>query len=110
MVILKNEEKTQEVIVEIDGKRWYRAGNKGYVDSDGFLIIVDRYSRFAKIDWEMISLTAVEEKLREILDDLELELELAVISLSDEKKEEKIVVLTAGDLKRDEIKNSFIGG
>jgi len=58
---LHDEIKTKEVIVELDGRRWYKSGDKGYLDSDGFLSIVDRYSRFAKIGGEMVSLTSVEK-------------------------------------------------
>ncbi|MCK5895502.1 MAG: AMP-binding protein, partial [Cocleimonas sp.] len=48
-------EKTADVIVEINGQRWYKSGDKGHLDTNGFLTIVDRYSRFAKLGGEMIS-------------------------------------------------------
>lgn len=54
---LNNPAKTAEVIAELDGQRWYKTGDKGHVD-DGFLTIVDRYSRFTKLGGEMVSLTA----------------------------------------------------
>lgn len=57
--------KTESVIVELDGKRWYRSGDKGRIDTDGFLTIVDRYSRFAKVGGEMVSLGSVEQFLSE---------------------------------------------
>ncbi|WP_287603686.1 AMP-binding protein [Thiothrix sp.] len=87
-------EKTAQAIAEIDGQRWYKTGDKGHVDEDGFLTIVDRYSRFAKLGGEMVSLTAVEQQVRQILGDAELE--LVAVNLPDDKKGEKIVLLMAG--------------
>ncbi|MDY0194665.1 MAG: acyl-[ACP]--phospholipid O-acyltransferase [Sulfurovaceae bacterium] len=40
---LDNPNKTNEVIVELDGIRYYKTGNMGYMDKDGFITIVDRY-------------------------------------------------------------------
>ena len=66
----------------------------GKIDEDGFLTIVDRYSRFAKLGGEMISLGSVEEKIAKILDLNEDSLvDFIVTSIEDEKKGEKIVLL-----------------
>jgi acyl-[acyl-carrier-protein]-phospholipid O-acyltransferase / long-chain-fatty-acid--[acyl-carrier-protein] ligase len=92
---LKNEKKTREAIIEKDSIRWYKTGDKGMLDDDGFLTILDRYSRFAKIGGEMISLGAVEEAVSGVLDNKEIE--LAAIALPDEKKGEKIVLLFSGE-------------
>lgn len=103
---LDDEEKTNEVITEIDGKRWYKTGDKGHLDEDGFLTIVDRYSRFAKLGGEMVSLTAVEETIREALNNPELE--LVAVNLPDEKKGEKIVLLIAETIELEEIKKAML--
>ena len=103
---LKNEKKTQEVIIEKDGIRWYKTGDKGMLDEDGFLTILDRYSRFAKIGGEMISLGAVEEAVSGVLDNKEIE--IAAIAMPDEKKGEKIVLLFSGDLDPSAIRQKLI--
>lgn len=66
---LNNLEKTNEVLKKIDGRTYYLTGDKGKIDSDGFITIVDRYSRFAKIGGEMVSLSSVEEQIRGVLPD-----------------------------------------
>jgi acyl-[acyl-carrier-protein]-phospholipid O-acyltransferase / long-chain-fatty-acid--[acyl-carrier-protein] ligase len=103
---LDDKEKTDEVITEIEGKRWYKTGDKGHLDEDGFLTIVDRYSRFAKLGGEMVSLTAVEETIRAALD--KPELELVAINLPDEKKGEKIVMLIAEETELEQIKKAML--
>ncbi len=103
---LNDPEKTAQVIAEIDGRRWYKTGDKGHVDEDGFLTIVDRYSRFAKLGGEMISLTAVEESVRSALK--KPELELVAINLPDEKKGEKIILLIAEPVEVDVIRNAML--
>ena len=95
---LKMPEKTSEVIELIDGYRWYRTGDKGHLDEDGFLTIVDRYSRFAKIGGEMISLTTVEEEILDACNDKDLE--IAATCLPDQRKGEKIVLLSTKDLEK----------
>ena len=99
---LKMPEKTAEVIELIDGYRWYRTGDKGHLDEDGFLTIVDRYSRFAKIGGEMISLTTVEEEILEVCNDKDLE--IAATCLPDQRKGEKIVLLATDNLDKNQLK------
>jgi acyl-[acyl-carrier-protein]-phospholipid O-acyltransferase/long-chain-fatty-acid--[acyl-carrier-protein] ligase len=99
-------DKTAEVIAELDGRRWYKTGDKGHLDSDGFLTIVDRYSRFAKLGGEMISLTQVEEQVRRVLGDPELE--LVAVNLPDEKKGERVVLLLAADVDGDALRKALI--
>lgn len=91
---LGDEARTDEAIVERDGIRWYKSGDKGRLDEDGFLTILDRYSRFAKVGGEMVSLGAVEEAAAKALgEDAE---ECTAVAVQDAKKGEKIVLLVAG--------------
>jgi acyl-[acyl-carrier-protein]-phospholipid O-acyltransferase/long-chain-fatty-acid--[acyl-carrier-protein] ligase len=109
---LNNPEKNIEVIKDIDDIRWYVTGDKGHVDEDGYLTIVDRYSRFAKIGGEMVSLTAVEQTVKKVLavDKLESDHEIMAMNIPDNKKGESIVLLTpfkcdVGDVRHAMIDN-----
>jgi Acyl-CoA synthetases (AMP-forming)/AMP-acid ligases II len=103
---LKDPQKTAEVLLEQDGIMWYKTGDKGHVDEDGFLTVVDRYSRFAKIGGEMISLGAVEEQVRRIINNSELE--MIAVNLPDGKKGEKVVLMVAGDIDISALKQQLI--
>ena len=103
---LDDEEKTSDVITVIDSKRWYKTGDKGHLDEDGFLTIIDRYSRFAKLSGEMISLTAVEESVRNALN--QPELELVAVNLPDEKKGERVVLMIAQEYQLEDIKKTML--
>jgi acyl-[acyl-carrier-protein]-phospholipid O-acyltransferase/long-chain-fatty-acid--[acyl-carrier-protein] ligase len=94
-------EKTASVIKELDGIRWYVSGDKGRLDEEGFLTIVDRYSRFAKIGGEMVSLGLVEGEINKLLDD---ESQVAIVALPDEKKGEKLILLLEGVMELEELK------
>lgn len=50
----------RNAFLEIEGKKWYRTGDIGYLDQDGNIILSGRLKRFAKLGGEMISLAAVE--------------------------------------------------
>jgi acyl-[acyl-carrier-protein]-phospholipid O-acyltransferase/long-chain-fatty-acid--[acyl-carrier-protein] ligase len=98
---LKDPEKTSAAIIELDGLRWYNTGDKGHVDEDGFLTIVDRYSRFAKIGGEMISLGAIESAINAVLPE---DVEVLSTAIPDGKKGEQVVLLFSGPITLDDLK------
>lgn len=80
-------EKTAEVLQ--DG--WYVTGDLGTIDRDGFIFITGRLSRFSKLAGEMVSHTAVEEKLQQAAGLADMT--FVVTGVKDEKRGEKLVVL-----------------
>jgi len=98
---LNDPQKTQEVIYERHGIRWYITGDKGRLDEEGFLTIVDRYSRFAKVAGEMVSLGLVEREIGKVLDE---QSHIAVVALPDAKKGEKLILLLEGEMSIETLK------
>jgi acyl-[acyl-carrier-protein]-phospholipid O-acyltransferase/long-chain-fatty-acid--[acyl-carrier-protein] ligase len=80
-------EKTAEVLK--DG--WYVTGDLGTIDREGFIFITGRLSRFSKLAGEMVSHTAVEEKLQQAAGLADMT--FVVTGVKDEKRGEKLVVL-----------------
>ena len=97
---LDDPEKTAEVIVELDGVRYYKTGDKGHIDEHGFVTIVDRYSRFAKIGGEMISLGAVEANLSQAIGE---DAVFVATAVNDDKKGESVVLLVKSELPLSDI-------
>ncbi|MEW5977053.1 MAG: acyl-[ACP]--phospholipid O-acyltransferase [Acidobacteriota bacterium] len=99
---LNRPEKTAEVLKE----GWYVTGDLAMMDSDGFLTITDRLSRFSKIGGEMVPHLKVEEALHNLLGGAEVA--FAVTGVPDERKGEKLVVLhTLGEDKVKEIQSQL---
>ena len=101
---LNDPDKTAEVICEIDGIRYYKTGDKGHIDEQGFVFITDRYSRFAKIGGEMISLGSVEENITRVLGD---EAPFCAVNVPDDKKGEAIALLIKTDKTPAEISDAL---
>ena len=98
---LDQPEKTSSVILYQHGIRWYKTGDKGRLDQQGFLTILDRYSRFAKLGGEMISLGAIEQQIHLALNHEDVE--ILAVAVPDLKKGEAIVLMHTGPLSSDEI-------
>ncbi len=101
---LHNIEKTDEVIFKRNRIRWYQTGDKGSLDEEGYLTILDRYSRFAKLGGEMVSLSAVESEIIQLLGVDDEEAEVLAVSTPDIKKGEKISLLYTMDRDAEELR------
>src|SRR2546421_1785543 len=92
---LHDEERTADVLH--DG--WFKTGDIGRFDEDGFLYIEGRLSRFSKIGGEMVPHEGVEQKIIELLGlsgkDERL---IAIVGIQDEAKGEALIVLSAVDV------------
>jgi acyl-[acyl-carrier-protein]-phospholipid O-acyltransferase/long-chain-fatty-acid--[acyl-carrier-protein] ligase len=73
---------------------WYDTGDIAKIDPEGFIFILGRLKRFAKISGEMVSLTAVEEALSGAFPQYGLRFAIAIIAKPDEAKGEKLVAVT----------------
>lgn len=83
---------------------WYDTGDIVRVDEDGFVFILGRAKRFAKIAGEMISLTAVETEVSALWPGQMH----AVVNVPDEKKGEQLVLFTTQkDAQRSDLLTAF---
>jgi fatty-acyl-CoA synthase len=67
----RNEEATKAAFIEIEGKQFFRTGDLGYVDEDGYFFLVDRLKRMinasgykvwpAEIEAQMYQHPAIQE-------------------------------------------------
>ena len=73
---------------------WYDTGDIARVDEDGFLYILGRLKRFAKVSGEMVSLTAAEEALAGAFPQYGLRFQIAVLSRHDAGRGEALVAVS----------------
>ncbi len=76
--------------VEMLGEGWYDTGDIVSIDTEGYIKILGRAKRFAKIAGEMISLANVEE----IASQIDPKVLHASVCIQDEKKGEQIILFT----------------
>jgi acyl-[acyl-carrier-protein]-phospholipid O-acyltransferase/long-chain-fatty-acid--[acyl-carrier-protein] ligase len=86
---------------------WYDTGDIVSVDADGYLHILGRMKRFAKVSGEMVSLTAVEDALAGAFPHYGLHCQIAVITRPEENKGEMLIAVTnEPKLTLDEIRDA----
>jgi acyl-[acyl-carrier-protein]-phospholipid O-acyltransferase/long-chain-fatty-acid--[acyl-carrier-protein] ligase len=98
---LRDPEKTSAVFN--DG--WFVTGDLGRFDSDGFLYIEGRLSRFSKIGGEMVPHGTVEQKIIEGMgwEAAEKPL-LAIVGVPDAAKGEQLVLVTTQDITLEQVR------
>ena len=87
---------------------WYDTGDIVSVDAEGYLHILGRMKRFAKVSGEMVSLTAVEDALAGAFPQYGLHCQIAVITRPEENKGEVLIAVTnEPKLTLDEIRDAI---
>jgi acyl-[acyl-carrier-protein]-phospholipid O-acyltransferase/long-chain-fatty-acid--[acyl-carrier-protein] ligase len=88
---LKQPRKTEEVLQN----DWFRTGDIGRIDADGFLYIEGRLSRFSKIGGEMVPHEVVEDHITKALNlEGDAERRIAIVGVPDDDKGEALVLLS----------------
>jgi acyl-[acyl-carrier-protein]-phospholipid O-acyltransferase/long-chain-fatty-acid--[acyl-carrier-protein] ligase len=90
----------------VDG--WYDTGDIVRVDQDGFLFILGRLKRFAKVSGEMISLAAIEDTLAGAFLHHGPQCLIAIVSTPDADKGEALIAVTnTPQLTREEMRTAI---
>jgi acyl-[acyl-carrier-protein]-phospholipid O-acyltransferase / long-chain-fatty-acid--[acyl-carrier-protein] ligase len=85
--------KRSNEVLSPDG--WFKTGDVGCLDADGFLHIQGRISRFSKIAGEMVPHETIEAAINKVLGlDSETERKIAIVGVPDDKKGEAIILLS----------------
>ncbi len=87
---------------------WYDTGDIAKVDEDGFMFILGRLKRFAKVSGEMVSLGAVEDALANAFPQYGMRFAVAVVARPDEAKGERLMAVTnEPKLTLEEVRNAI---
>jgi len=103
----KETDQTKAVLQE----GWYKTGDVGRLDEDGFLFIEGRMSRFSKIAGEMVPHLTIESKIVEALDLHPGAGEgpaVAVVGLPDEKRGESIIALVTTPVVQADLRKKLV--
>ena len=87
---------------------WFKTGDIGRFDDDGFLFIEGRLSRFSKIGGEMVPHETIEEKILKTLNIEEQgERIIAVMGVPDQAKGEALILLSTLDIDQPALRASL---
>jgi long-chain-fatty-acid--[acyl-carrier-protein] ligase len=96
--------------LEHAGKRWYRSGDRGFLDANGSLVLTGRLKRFVKIGGEMVSLAGLEEEILKLAKHKNWPMPadengpVLAISVREVESEKPLIILfTTMELSRDEV-------
>jgi len=73
---------------------WYDTGDVVRLDADGYLFILGRLKRFAKVSGEMVSLAAIEDALAGAFPQYGQRFAVAVVAQPDATRGEKLIAVT----------------
>ena len=100
-----DKEETSEVL---DSEGWYKSGDLGRIDEDGFLWIEGRVSRFSKIGGEMVPHQKVEEAIHKILGLCpDEDLQIVISARENVQKGEELILVTTLDVNLQDLKKAL---
>lgn len=98
--------------IELNGKKWYRTGDLGYLNSNQCLILSGRLKRFTKLGGEMISLGAIEDVLsKHFIKEGKISPNIPSLAIIADEREEgkpKLMLFTIIDVDKDEVNQILI--
>lgn len=98
----RDDQKTKSVF---DHEGWFKTGDLGRLDEDGFLWIEGRVSRFSKIGGEMVPHERIEEEIMKALDLCPGETpKVVVCSLEDEQRGERLFVVSSLEIDLEKLR------
>jgi long-chain-fatty-acid--[acyl-carrier-protein] ligase len=98
--------------ITIKGETWYKTGDLGFIDDEGFLTISGRMKRFVKLGAEMVSLSSIEDALLQIGAQKQWPLSqegpsLAICSKESPGEKSKIFLFSQFDISVEEVNKSL---